>query len=94
MNRHQLKKKNKGQGMTEYMIIVALIAVGTIAMVRTVGMNVQAGFGTIANALVGQQQKVDGKTVEKGGAVRRDMGDFNQDVENQGNSGLGNGMPF
>ena len=54
-----VKKYKRGQGMTEYLIIVALIAVGTIGMVRTVGKNVQAGFGTVANALHGKKQKVE-----------------------------------
>ena len=47
-----LKKFNSsGQGMVEYMILVALIAAGTIGVVRVVGYNIGAQYENINRAL-------------------------------------------
>ena len=43
----------KGQGMTEYIIIVALIAIAAIGVVSLFGDNIRALFATSANALAG-----------------------------------------
>jgi pilus assembly protein Flp/PilA len=47
-----MKKLNqKGQGMTEYILIVALIAVAVIGAVRIFGGNVKTGFSNAGNAV-------------------------------------------
>ena len=48
-----LKKilNSSGQGMVEYMILVALIAAGTIGVVRVVGYNIGAQYENINRAL-------------------------------------------
>lgn len=44
-----MKKLNqKGQGMTEYILIVALIAVAVIASVKLFGTKVDKGFNNAA----------------------------------------------
>ena len=45
----------KGQGMTEYIIIVALIAIAAIGVVSLFGDNIRALFATSANALAGNE---------------------------------------
>ncbi len=45
----------RGQGMTEYIIIVALIAIAAIGVVSLFGDNIRALFGTSANALAGNE---------------------------------------
>ncbi len=52
----------KGQGMTEYIIIVALIAIAAIGVVSLFGDNIRALFATSANALAGEE---DAKTKTK-----------------------------
>lgn len=47
-------KRQRGQGMTEYIIIVALVAIGAIAVVTVFGNNIRALFGNSANALAGE----------------------------------------
>lgn len=44
-----------GQGMTEYIIIVALIAIASIAAVGVFGAGVQGQFTTMAGAIVGKK---------------------------------------
>jgi pilus assembly protein Flp/PilA len=58
-------KRERGQGMTEYIIIVALVAIGAIAVVTIFGDNIRALFGASANALAGQStQQVGTKTID------------------------------
>ncbi len=45
----------RGQGMTEYIIIVALIAIAAIGVVSLFGDNIRALFATSANALAGEE---------------------------------------
>ena len=47
--------KQRGQGMTEYIIIVALIAVAAIAVIVLFGDNIRKQFGKAANAVGGKK---------------------------------------
>jgi Flp pilus assembly pilin Flp len=49
--RRQLRR---GQGMVEYIIIVALIAIACIAVVTLYGNNIRSLFGVSADALAGE----------------------------------------
>ncbi|MCB1197738.1 MAG: hypothetical protein KDK51_05140 [Deltaproteobacteria bacterium] len=75
------KQKNKAQGMTEYMIILAVIAIASIGVVRTVGKNIQAGFGTVANALNGTPKEIQGDKWDKNKVKRRSLDDFSQGAQ-------------
>ena len=48
-----VRRRIRGQGMTEYIIIVALIAVGAIAAVGLFGGVVKDSFSNMAQALAG-----------------------------------------
>ena len=52
-SRWRSRKGNYGQGMTEYIVIVALIAIASIAAISFFGNAVQASFGGLANVLGG-----------------------------------------
>lgn len=45
----------RGQGMTEYIIIIALVAIAAIGVVSIFGDNIRALFGASVNALSGQE---------------------------------------
>ncbi len=47
------KRREEGQGMTEYIIIVALIAIAAIGVVTVFGDNIRDLFTTSNNALSG-----------------------------------------
>ena len=49
----KLKLKKRGQGMTEYIIIVALIAIAAIGIITLFGDNIRRLFGMSADALAG-----------------------------------------
>lgn len=48
-----MNRKNRGQGMTEYIIIVALIAIAAIGVITLFGDNIRKLFGGSADALAG-----------------------------------------
>jgi Flp pilus assembly pilin Flp len=49
-------RREEGQGMTEYIIIVALIAVAAIGVVTIFGNDIKALFTASTNALAGEAQ--------------------------------------
>lgn len=71
------KSGQKGQSLIEYLIIVAIVAVGTLSIVRVVGKNVSVQFANVAKALGGgddsqlQAEKVNQKMYNK-----RDLSNF------------------
>ena len=50
-------RDESGQGMTEYIIIVALIAIAAIGVVSLFGDNIRALFGASADALAGNEDR-------------------------------------
>jgi len=56
-------RERKGQGLTEYIIVVALIAIAAIGVVSLFGDNIRALFATSANSLAGVEN-AEAKTCE------------------------------
>lgn len=52
-----------GQGMSEYIIVVALVALAAITVVSMFGGTVQAQFSNMAAALAGDDDKSEAATV-------------------------------
>ena len=50
----RLRRDERGQGMTEYIIIVALIAIAAIGVVTVFGDNIRDLFAGATNALAGE----------------------------------------
>lgn len=51
METHAQKTKQSGQGLIEYLILVALIAVGTMGVMRVVGVSLKTRFNSVARSL-------------------------------------------
>ena len=47
-------QRRRGQGMTEYILIVSLIAIASIGVTTLFGNNIRTLFGMAAEALAGQ----------------------------------------
>lgn len=63
------KISNKGQGLVEYLVILALVAVGAIGIVKVISQNIRVHYTHVAEAL---GSRVDGDRPEKG-VVRKSM---------------------
>ncbi|MBM4377791.1 MAG: hypothetical protein FJ086_00560 [Deltaproteobacteria bacterium] len=72
------KALKRGQGMTEYIIIVALIAIAAIGVVTLFGDNIRKLFGTSANALQGSPNEKNNRTKANDGLTNKGMKNFGQ----------------
>lgn len=85
---NSLKKRSKsGQGMTEYIIILAIIAIGAILIIGLFGKQIKASFGKSTAAMSGNQADADAirtedvKKADMDPAMKQnDMGTFDKDV--------------
>ena len=66
----------KGQSLIEYLVLVCLIAVGSMAVVRVVGKNVRVQFANISRALGGENTKLEAEKVSSDDYSKRDFSDF------------------
>jgi hypothetical protein len=72
------KNKRKGQSLTEYLILTALIGAGSIAVVQLLGSNLQVGLGKVSEAVRGKKRTdLDGEALKKDHYSIKDLGDFN-----------------
>jgi Flp pilus assembly pilin Flp len=57
MRKETIARNRKGQGLTEYIIIVALVAIAAIGIVNIFGNQLRNQFSTIITAMSGSSQK-------------------------------------
>lgn len=71
-------KNKKGQSLVEYLVIVALVAVGSISVVRVVSGNINARFANVANILGGKAAgtNVEVHEVTKSMTQKKDLSNF------------------
>jgi Flp pilus assembly pilin Flp len=69
-------KGKRGQALIEYLIIVAIMAVASIAVVRVLGQNLTARFANIAFAIQGKKESARYETLPKSAYKKRDLSDF------------------
>ncbi len=76
-------RDESGQGMTEYIIIVALIAIAAIGVVTIFGDNIRKIFGASVDALAGQETADTGAKQAGSTADERDIVDFASEAKRQ-----------
>lgn len=83
-----LRRDQRGQGLIEYLILVALIAVGTMATIRILGQSVNVKFAKVAQSLGADvQSDIGNAQVTSGAWKKKDMRDFMQGSGNRRNNG-------
>ena len=71
------RNAKRGQGMTEYIIIVALIAIAAIGIISLFGDNIRRLFSMSADALAGQSDLSNTNTIGQGATMeKKKMLDF------------------
>lgn len=70
------KKNNKGQGLIEYLILVALMGVATIGIIRTLNQTIKSRFANAIYALQGRNQKAKTHNLRKEEYQRSDLSNF------------------
>lgn len=66
----------RGQGLVEYLIIVAIMAVATIGIMRVVGQNTSAQFANVAYALQGRENTARKEQVQTRDVQKKDLSNF------------------
>ncbi len=69
-------KKKRGQGLIEYLILVALMAVATIGIVRVLNQTVKSRFANAIHALQGTNKKAKTDSVKSSDYKKSDLSDF------------------
>lgn len=81
-------RNQKGQSLVEYLIIVALVAVGTLSVMRVVGQSVQVKFAQIAKSLGADVQSDIGKAqIVENNWKKKDLRSFMSGSVEGGKSG-------
>ena len=77
-------QNQRGQGLIEYLVIVALMGVATIAIVRVMGQTVATKFAGVTAALNGDQHEPKAPEITKSAYQKRDLGNFMEGVGEKG----------
>lgn len=76
---HLLKRKSdqRGQGLVEYLILVALMAVATIGIINVLNQNVKSQFANVIYSLQGGKKKqAKQQSVEEHDFKKTDFSNF------------------
>jgi len=77
MIKKQQKANQTGQGLIEYLILVCLITVSSIAVVSVVGANIKELYANVAHSIQGKR-KIEFSEVEKEMYQKRSLEDFTE----------------
>jgi Flp pilus assembly pilin Flp len=73
----RLRRDQRGQGLTEYIIIVALIAIAAIGVVTLFGDNIRDIFAGASDALAGEQRvRVNSERARAEHTASKNLRDF------------------
>ncbi len=71
-------RREDGQGITEYIIIVALIFIASIGIMTLYGNNLRRIWGVAVNALTGDTNVVNKSITTKPAMIKKDLKNFGQ----------------
>ncbi|MCB9025982.1 MAG: Flp family type IVb pilin [Bdellovibrionaceae bacterium] len=69
-------RNQRGQGLIEYLILVAFMAVACIGVVRAINHTVNSKFQEIDYALRGTKRSVERDDIDKNLSQKRDLSNF------------------
>lgn len=78
-------KNKRGQGLVEYMVIVAFMAVATMSAVRLLSHTTAGKLTQITRSLQGAKGEVEFERIDKKHYRKKDMSDFFQGSNNHKN---------
>jgi Flp pilus assembly pilin Flp len=85
------KRSQSGQSLVEYLVIVALVGIGGIGIMGTVGKSIEVSFGRVSKALGADVEgKIENARVTQNQTQRRSLRNFMSDAKNKSNGDLTN----
>ncbi len=83
----QNREKQLGQSLTEYLILVALIAISSIGVIRVLGQTTRAQLSNITNALQGNHStKIKSIGINDSHHSQKDLSNFLKNSSNKGDN--------
>lgn len=74
-----MNSKQSGQGLVEYLILVALVGVAAISILRTMGASLNTKFAQVTSAIQGKStSNIEAPEVTEAQYKKRDLSDFFQ----------------
>ena len=83
MNKYSCQN-NRGQSLIEYLIIVAVIAIGSIAIIRSLGQTVYVRFANITNALQQKDSQINMTPITADQYRKKGLDDFFKGAASEG----------
>ena len=80
-----VKNHKRAQALTEYLILVALLGIASMAVVQVLGHNLQTRLADVSDAIRGKTKKREGEEITSKQLGKKDMGDFSDAISNTGN---------
>jgi Flp pilus assembly pilin Flp len=74
----------RGQALSEYLILTALIGVASIAVVQVLSKNLRSKMAEVSEAIRGQKKSYQGQAIEEKHFKTYDLGDFNDGMIDSG----------
>ena len=71
-----MSHKQKGQSLTEYLILVALVAISSIGIIRMLGQTTRAQLSVITSSLQGRSSSAKMEEVKESHYSQKDLSDF------------------
>lgn len=87
----KILRNKKGQSLIEYLVLVCLIAVGSMAVIRVVGKNVRVQFANVSRALGGDNRKLEHEKINEEDYSKRDFSDFMNGAASESSSSQSKG---
>jgi Flp pilus assembly pilin Flp len=81
-----VKLNQSGQSLIEYLVLVCLIAVSSIAVVRVLSKNINVQFANVARSLGGESHTLKAEKVDAKAYSKRDFNDFMQGANSENTS--------
>ena len=83
-NSKKQRDKQRGQSLTEYLILVSLIAVSSIGIIRVLGQTTQTQLANITQALQGgHAAKIKAEKVQEKHYSKKDLSNFMNNSSNR-----------
>ena len=70
------KLNNRGQSLVEYLLLVALIGIASMAILRSLNDVVTSQFANVAHKLNGDERKARSQGIRASNYRKKDMSDF------------------
>jgi pilus assembly protein Flp/PilA len=78
-------RPRKGQGLTEVLLIVALVAIGTIGLIGVFGNDLRALFGMSSDAVAGEESVANRTGKSNQGSEKKNLKTFGRSAGSQMN---------